>query len=102
ARIICSGVIWPSSACCILVGQTVLVKSAVLEESGSTPAIGSDAVEAATNRASCWVSSLAPEVVTDNWPVSLTKSALFWPVERKLIHLNAAALSLAPAKTALD
>src|SRR4029079_10258541 len=97
-----SGWISPSNARCMLVGQTVRTKSAVLGESGSTAAIGSEATLASTKRLGCSFQSAAPYWVIGCWPESVVSITLLALVDRNEIHLKAASLFLLCAKMALD
>src|SRR5580698_3655848 len=102
ARIMSSDWIWPSSARCMLVGQTRAMKSGVFGLSGSEAAIGSEAWLASTKRLGCSVQFLAADCATGSCPVNLLSAALFSPVERKAHHLKAASRALLAANTALD
>ena len=96
------GVICPSSAFCVVCGQTVRVKSAVCGVGGSECMIGSEAKVASRKRFGCTSQDLPPEVVTVTWPASLLNATLGRQVERKEIHFHAASGFLLWVKMAFE
>ncbi len=80
--IIASGVICPSSAFCVVCGQTVRVKSAVCGIAGSVSASGRLAIVASTKRFGSASQCAAPELVTVTWAESLLKATFGSPARK--------------------